>query len=157
MGILDGIEKLITEHGSAAILRERIALAKDEHAALEKKITALQEENAKLKGENQGLELDNYKLKDKIGNLEKELVQVHGSALEKEAEEIIALLAQAGHSLTLQHIAAKLGVHPTKAEHFLNGLSEQEYVGMSGNYATGQRTFHLYPKGQEYAVKHGFV
>ena len=39
MGLLDSVEKLITEHGSAAILRERIALANDKHAALERKAT----------------------------------------------------------------------------------------------------------------------
>lgn len=38
MGLLDGLERLITEHGSAAILRERIQLANDKHAALEAKL-----------------------------------------------------------------------------------------------------------------------
>lgn len=49
MGFLDGIEKLIIEHGSAAILKERIALASDQYAALEKKSNNLQAENERLK------------------------------------------------------------------------------------------------------------
>lgn len=49
MGFLDGIEKLITGHGSAAILKERIALASDQYAALEKKSNDLQAENERLK------------------------------------------------------------------------------------------------------------
>jgi len=36
MSIFDSIEKLITEHGSAAILRERLEKAKEQYALLEK-------------------------------------------------------------------------------------------------------------------------
>ena len=39
MGLLDSIEKLINEHGSATILKERIALANDKYTALEKKLS----------------------------------------------------------------------------------------------------------------------
>jgi hypothetical protein len=38
MGMLDGIEKLINEHGSSAILKERIDFAKDQYAALERQV-----------------------------------------------------------------------------------------------------------------------
>ena len=38
MGLLDGFEKLKNEHGSAAILKERIALANDKYAAQEQKL-----------------------------------------------------------------------------------------------------------------------
>jgi outer membrane murein-binding lipoprotein Lpp len=41
MGIFDGIEKLINEHGSAKILGERLLLAKDQNAAQEKRISEL--------------------------------------------------------------------------------------------------------------------
>ncbi len=35
MGLLDGIEKLINEHGSVVILKERIALAAEQYSTLE--------------------------------------------------------------------------------------------------------------------------
>lgn len=41
MSLLDGLEKLINEHGSAAILKERIDLANDKYAALETKLHEL--------------------------------------------------------------------------------------------------------------------
>jgi regulator of replication initiation timing len=66
MGFLDSIEKLINEHGSATILRERIALAKDQYAALEKKVMDLQLENERLKS-------DNSKLQEQMRNLEKKI------------------------------------------------------------------------------------
>ena len=37
MGLLDGFEKLINEHGSAVILKERIELANDKYSSLEDK------------------------------------------------------------------------------------------------------------------------
>lgn len=70
MGLLDGIEKLITEHGSAAILRERIALAREQYAALEKKTSELQAENERL-------ESSSAKLQEHIRELEQQLSQVH--------------------------------------------------------------------------------
>ncbi len=58
MGFLDGIEKLITEHGSAVILKERIALASDQYAALEKKLAATEVRMNDLVVENERLKLD---------------------------------------------------------------------------------------------------
>jgi predicted nucleic acid-binding Zn-ribbon protein len=58
MGIFQDIERLIAEHGSASILRERLALAKDQYTALEKQNAALKESEANLKAENKRLNLD---------------------------------------------------------------------------------------------------
>lgn len=55
MGLLEGMEKLITEHGSAAILRERIALARDQYAALESRVVNLQKDNERLNSANASL------------------------------------------------------------------------------------------------------
>jgi hypothetical protein len=66
MGLLDGLEKLINEHGSANILRERIALANDKYSALES-------ENSVLRSENEALKLDKAKLQEQVRNLEKQL------------------------------------------------------------------------------------
>ena len=51
MGLLDGFEKLINEHGSATILRERISLAEDKYDALERKASELEAENETLKSD----------------------------------------------------------------------------------------------------------
>jgi hypothetical protein len=54
--LLDGIERLITEHGSAAILRERVALAREQYAALETKVADLERDNETLRSSNAGLQ-----------------------------------------------------------------------------------------------------
>jgi|GEM_PF-2302466 len=53
MGLLDGLERLITEHGSAAILRERIQLLNDRHAAVERERDQLRAEVSALKSQLQ--------------------------------------------------------------------------------------------------------
>jgi len=59
MGFLDGIEKVITEHGSAAILNQQLAFARDQYAALERQVTELQSKAAKLEAHLE-IERTNY-------------------------------------------------------------------------------------------------
>ena len=54
MSLFGNIEKLITEHGSANILRERLLLAQDKYSTLEQRNKELQEENLQLKAEIKG-------------------------------------------------------------------------------------------------------
>lgn len=58
MNLLDGIERLINEHGSSTILRERIALANDKYALLESKVAALEQQVKNLESENRRLRVD---------------------------------------------------------------------------------------------------
>lgn len=70
MRFLDSIERLINEHGSATILRERIALANDQYAHLEKKLTDLQAENDRLRAENASLKqkVSSFESKTALGS-----------------------------------------------------------------------------------------
>jgi len=99
MGFLDGIERLINEHGSSAILRERIALANDKYAALEAKAKKLESEKADLGKEKERLRLDLQKAQEQVRNLEIQLnasIQAgRGKVLSKEQQEILLLLMKA--------------------------------------------------------------
>ena len=82
---LSEIEKLITEHGSAAILKERIALANDKYAALEQKLSVCDAANKELHSENETLRLDNGKLKEQVRAFEEILSDKrHKSLLEEQ-------------------------------------------------------------------------
>lgn len=70
MGLLDGLEKLIDEQASTAVLKESIALANNQYAELEKKFKQAVESNITLEREKQAFELSNYKLRDEISKLE---------------------------------------------------------------------------------------
>ena len=86
MGLLDGIEKLINEHGSATILKERISLVNDKYSFLEKKNVALCQENETLKKENEILTAENQTLKlnlqqaeQKRRQLEEQISKIHSN------------------------------------------------------------------------------
>ncbi len=86
MGLLDGIEKLINEHGSAVILKERISLANDKYSMLEEKnstlnqkIEILETENQKLKTENQTFKLNLQQAEQKRRQLEEQISKIHNS------------------------------------------------------------------------------
>jgi hypothetical protein len=70
MDLLDGLEKLIDEHASTSMLKERILLANIQYAELEKKFKQAVESNITLEREKQAFELSNYKLKGEILRLE---------------------------------------------------------------------------------------
>ena len=73
MGLLDGLEKLINEHGSAAILKERIALFNEQHARVQQLVITLQEQISILNRENERLKLDNSQLQKQIEDYENTL------------------------------------------------------------------------------------
>lgn len=74
MGLLDGFEKLINEHGSAAILKERIELANDKYSVLEQKTIALEQQIAIFDGENTTLSSTLEEAKNEIKSL-KEIIE----------------------------------------------------------------------------------
>ena len=69
MGLLDGFEKLINEHGSAVILKERIALANDQYSALSLKLSLCESRVVEIDGENKQLRLSLEHAKVEIQNL----------------------------------------------------------------------------------------
>ena len=64
--ILSEIERLINEHGSALILKERLALAADKYSALENESSSLKEENARLRLDYEECEKQRCALEKKL-------------------------------------------------------------------------------------------
>lgn len=157
MTILGDIERLINEHGSAAVLRERLALAKDEHAALEKKVATFQEENATLKSENQHLELDNYKLKEKIGNLEKQLAEIQGKASEvdKVKEGFLAVLSKISDDISTEELASIAKMSVEAAKFHLVDLKEMGFI--DARYYEGGAHWYLKQEGRKYLHPRGLL
>jgi|GEM_PF-955384 len=90
MGLLDGFERLINEHGSSTILRERIALAEDKYALLEKQVSILQAENVSLRQENTALRQENNDLRAQVKAL--------GLDRDELRKELDSLAQRAAHS-----------------------------------------------------------
>lgn len=68
--LFDPLEKLINEHGSASILRDRVELFKDQLSILKEKFTVLETEKKDIEAENLKLKNENIKLKEKIRTYE---------------------------------------------------------------------------------------
>ena len=159
MGLLDSIEKLITEHGSAAILRERIALANDKHAALEKKAATLESENAALKVQVQVAQAENERLRAEIAALKEKSTEAQSgqsSRLEEVREKILVLLAERD-GIADQQIAQALGIGPQVAAFHLQELQSASMVRCT--LRVGQRftPWHVSQEGRRYLVSNGLI
>jgi chromosome segregation ATPase len=164
MGLLDGFEKLINEHGSAVILKERIALANDKYEALEDKLSnsELRAEAAELRTKNleselQRLELDNFRLKEQIRNLEEQLSERLGRRLENVREQLLQLLAAQTDHITAAQAAHVLRIGEQLATYHLTEMKNDSlvtticfYGGRPTGYAIGQF-------GRAYLVSHGLL
>jgi len=78
MGLLGDIQKLINEHGSSSILRDRLSLIKDQ-------LAALQEERAELARQVAALQAENRQLRTEIEELTvtQEFVECRGGLFKR--------------------------------------------------------------------------
>jgi hypothetical protein len=98
MGLLDHFEKLINEHGSAAILREHLALVKAEQSALERKNSDIEAKCKTLQSENAELQKELGVLKSQVsalqsGNTSRYVCDHCGSPQLKRTGSIIAIVS----------------------------------------------------------------
>jgi DNA-binding MarR family transcriptional regulator len=148
--ILDKLEKLIIEHGSAAVRADIIALLREEARVADKKIADLEAENATLNDANNKLETENQRLKAELNRLS------HTTELDEPKIQIIKLLAQnrAGHAADFEHL---MQLQRTHVDYHLNELKKIGYVKESRPRLTRPPVFALTPKGKEYVVLNSLV
>lgn len=152
MGLLDGFEKLINEHGSAVILKERITLANEKYATLEQKLTESELRANDFESKNQGLSLDLKKTQEKIRNLEEELVERHGQRLEEVKEQLLQLLAKRPN-VTDAQIAEALHINVQLATFHLTEMENSRLV--HADYSTYEDTeWSIAHEGRGYLVRH---
>ena len=155
MGLLDGFEKIINEHGSAVILKERIALANDKYAALEEKLSASELRAKNLESNNQALRSDLQEAKIEIQNLKKFTEKSHGDHLDEVKEKILVLLAS--QDSFENNIAQSLGISSQVAQFHLQDLSEMEFIYRSLSMTGQQFPWQLAQEGRRYLSKHGLL
>lgn len=106
MGFLDSIEKLINEHGSATILKERIQLANDKYSALKDKASILEKENGILKEQNANLKSQLDEATKKIESLNQDIERLSKNKsrdkLNDVTENILKMFFNAGRELSVR-------------------------------------------------------
>ena len=155
MGLLDGFEKLITEHGSAVILKERIALANDKYAALEQKLADSELRAKNLESDNQALRSDLQEAKVEIQNLKKLSEKSHSDRLDETKEKILALLAT--QDSFENNIVQALGISAQVAKFHLQDLSEMQFIYKSLSMTGQQFLWQLAQEGRRYLAEHGLL
>ena len=146
------LQKLINEHGSASILRDHLALFKDQVVLLEKENAKLSSENAILMSKvtvleerNQDLVEESEKLRSKIH----EYAQPHGSPLEDIKVKTFVFLARQPDKLTAEQIAMAITVQITTFH--LQELTDKRMI--HDMLAMGRpRRWYLGHEGRRYLI-----
>lgn len=156
MGFLDGLEKLINEHGSAAILKERIALANDKYAALEEKLSACEARKKELHSENEALRLNLQKATVEIQNLEYLSDKSHIDRLEEVKEQILILLSS--QDTYESNVANAVGVGAQVATFHLQELASAGFIDRRHSMMPGTVfPWSLTQNGRRYLITHGLI
>jgi len=164
MSLFDYIEKLINEHGSSTILKERLELLREQTSALEKENNALKSENAILKGEKNAIESQFDKaireierLNQIIARLEKDDTRGHLDAVK---EKILKLFFDACCGLSVEDVAASLSINASIAQYHFDLLLEdkliaQTRVAFESSWAreSSPALFGLTPLGRKYVIE----
>ena len=162
--ILGEIERLITEHGSAVILKERVAQLREQMELLEKKATAFERENEELKTKCITLEGQVTNLRQEIQRrddvIQKE--KSHSERLEEVREKILLAVAQ-NEDATDQYIAQITGVTALISTYHLEELKALKMVTVSYTMGSdwagtsGSTNWSIKQPGLSYLVAHGLI
>jgi len=129
--MLDMFEKLINEHGSSVILKERIELINDKYEALEGKLANSEKEKELIAKENELLKYQVQQLETQVADS-----QPREDSLPQEQEAILKLLFNASSRVREELIARELSLEMGVLNYHLDELHEKEFLGHPG-YAMG--------------------
>lgn len=160
------LQKLINERGSAAILRDHLALFKDQVALLEKKNVELVAENATLaeeiqilQSEKEQLTKDNEVLRSKIQEYEQPTEQsTHDNLLEEVRGRILYWLSK--NSMTAEQVSNTLQIGLEVAKYHLVELKKMKMVRDSFQRAKYNQIFTVWTvdqEGRKYLVENNLI
>jgi predicted Rossmann fold nucleotide-binding protein DprA/Smf involved in DNA uptake len=129
MIILDQIEKLINEHGSSTILRDHLALFKDQVVLLEKENNNLKSKITILKTKNAELTKENQELREKVQEYE----QPHKNLVDEKKIDILKLLFNQD-KLPTEKIAQILGYEIQTTKFHLEELKANNMVACAPSH-----------------------
>jgi hypothetical protein len=151
--IFGEIERLITEHGSASILRERLELAKEQYAALEKKNSDLQGENKTLRQKVDQFQEEIETLKQRLGS------QTDSpSDFDEDAHKILKAFFNHPGDISLDEVAVSVGIDGAMAKYHFDLLIEADFITQTRTEFKGWRSstpalYSITAKGRKYVVK----
>ena len=151
MGLFDGLEKLINEHGSATILKERINLIREQHDA---QVNGLQAEGDRLEDKCDLLESQLDEAREEIQRLKTQLKTSKGTGRLDDIEvSILVFLGKHRGDVSAAGVASQLDENPTKIEYYLGKLENDDFVYGHHFASTRATLYEIGHLGREYLVK----
>jgi predicted nuclease with TOPRIM domain len=152
VGLFADIERLITEHGSAAILRERLALLADQAKAQEKVLADSQRRIGEL-------EQERSQLKAELGHLRNQLdrAQPQIDSLPPESERMLVVFAGTSDGIPSDHVIRQLGFSQAQGDYYFDHLLKRKFVHASSGQMGVGWFYYATAAGREYLAQHGLL
>ena len=149
------LEKLINEHGSAKILKERLGLKDDQISSLKQEFSTLIQENKDVKAENQNLVTQLNNANTVISTLKESInsnTESHSSSNLKDIEiQILQFFFDKNEEIEASQIAHQFNIQIGNTEYHINKLLEQELIINSlSPYGT---TYEIGTNGRAYIIE----
>ncbi len=161
MGLLDGLEKLITEHGSAAILKERIQLLNDRHTQVERALQDATAERDALKAQLQACQAQVHKVRRLQKDADRQREQQLADALPLPDERAAVLrFICLNADCAIAAIAQNLGLQPQVVSWHLDKLRERVMVVVAHDdtsWAPPGGYWNITAEGRDYLAERGLL
>jgi len=151
--MLDLISKLINEHGSSEILKQRLELINERYEELERKLESSKNECELLKGENEDLT-------EKASNLENQLdaLKSFDEKINEEQEDILKLLLNVEFKRDYE-IGQELDLDKGLLDYHISELSGKELIKYHHGTILINQTNHpkwkITQEGRKYLIEGG--
>ena len=150
------LEKLINEHGSATILKERLGLKSDHIEALQREYSQIMEQQKELVSENRELRIKLDEAHAEIKRLQDQL-QIStdsNTAHEFKPEEmkILEFLFKNDDHFALEFLAQVIGADSNTAKYYVNNLLDKEMLYRS-LWFDAPATFRISDSAVKYMVE----
>lgn len=149
------LEKLINEHGSAKILKERLGLKDDQIAALKQELTSLTQDNDNLISENKELKISLNQANQEINRLQ---IIIHAStksasdSLGGIESQILNFLFDNNDYFRIEQIAKVIGTDSNTTKYHVNNLLDRKLLHDSLR-SDGPTTYNINNNGIKYIVE----
>jgi hypothetical protein len=149
MGLVDLIEKLINEHGSAEIMEKRLVLFKEQAAAIDQRNSILESESAELKRALDAVTKERDQLQAHVAQITK------SDELDETEKKLLKALA-ALDAVNAQTMAMRAGTDLVRVEYYLHKLEQEEYI-YGQHFIGGASLYSLGQRGREFPIKNRLI
>jgi chromosome segregation ATPase len=154
--MLKMFEKLINEHGSSTILKERLELFSDKYSMLEEKLSVSEQRNAIIESENKKLESKLQQATQEIENLRQIIESSRKDSgqdkINDVEKQILKLFFETNREISAAQIAGQFRINIGNAEYHINNLQTLGLLDASYNMMEDTH-YYISPEGRAYLIE----